>query len=99
MKTTISKDLYEAILRRITVVEMKSLSKEEIDFMRVKPYHTVYRFESTGLNDGAPEDERIESMIHPMRTKNMWNVCNRFYMFLNNFKDIDKRLLKSYGKH
>lgn len=99
MKTTIPKDVYEAMVKRISVVDIKTLSDEEREMMWVRPYQTLYRFDSTGLNDSVPEDEYVDSLVHPMRTKNMWNVCNRFYMFLKNFKDIDKRLLKSHGKH
>ena len=96
MKTTISKNLYEAIVKRVTIIDKTTLSAEEIKYMHIKPFHTIYRFDNSGLNDKIrPGEDKIEAVIHPMKTKNIWNVCNRFYLLLKHYDGIEEKLLNS----
>ena len=58
----------------------------------------VYRFNAEKLNEGLDEYDVlfVDSMVHPMATTNMWNVCERFYSFIRIYGDsIDERLLNA----
>ena len=91
-----TRKIYEAIRKRISTLpyeEEKPIYDER--GWTVPPSHTFYRFDSDGLNVGYGDDEAIDSMVHPMLTRNMWNVCQRFYSFIKYHENINERLLNS----
>lgn len=92
MKMT--REIYEALKKRIRIITpfevYKKIGRKIFDGSRF-----IYFFSNDGLNPGLKRDdiEYIDSIIHPMSTHNMWNVCQRFYSFIQGYEDIDKRLL------
>lgn len=87
-------EIYEAMKRRISV--KPDIDKETKERLCMMPDDIVYRFNAEGLNEGLDEldDDYVDPITHPMTTRNMWNVCQRFYSFLRHHKNIDQRLLK-----
>lgn len=95
------RDIYEALRRRISVVPyeeaIKDLPKMDICGNPVE-YHPdvpIYQFDPSDLNGGIDslDDRYVMAIRAPMRTKNMWNVCQRIYAFIADEIDIDNRLL------
>ena len=96
-------EIYEAMKRRIEVITPES-DREQYDRL-VADYHDMnwdvvwgtpfYHFSPTHLNIGITyfEEDYIDPITQPMTTRNLWNVCQRFYGFIKHYKDIDKRLL------
>lgn len=89
--------VYAALKRHISVVRDEQLTDEDKSRLMFKNGHIVYFFDASPLNDGLSSyDEKfIDSVLHSMSTKNMWNVAQRFYSLLKNCPDIDNRLLNS----
>ena len=71
---------YEEMRKRITVVDRSTLDAEDLEYMGIvnKPECIVYRCDCEGL----AMDDLSPYIIHPIATKNMWNVCERFHMLL-----------------
>lgn len=97
-------EIYEAMKRRIEAITPDN-NREQYDKL-VEDYHTMrftavwgmpfYHFNPDGLNTGLSEfdDDYVDGFIQPISTNNLWNVCQRFYSFIKNYKNIDQRLLK-----
>ena len=100
---TMTREIYEALKRHIEVITPES-DKEQYARL-IEDYHTMdctvvwgtpfYRFFADGLNEGLSEFDAdfIDSFIQPIRTRNLWNVCQRFYSFISNYPNINQRLL------
>lgn len=96
-------EIYEAMKRRIEVITPES-DREQYDRL-VEDYHTMcmdvvwgmpfYHFSLTNLNIGISEfdDDYVYSFTQPISTRNLWNVCQRFYGFIKHHENIDQRLL------
>ena len=96
-----SPEIYEAMKRRITKITHECEDYRSI----IEEYRTMdlsvvwgvpfYDFGAEGLNQGLSEfdDDYVDSFIQPISTNNLWNVCQRFYSFIKNYKNIDQRLL------
>ena len=54
-----------------------------------------WRFDNAWLNEGLSEydEDYIDCVIHEMESKNIWNVCQRFYSFLKYYPRFTERLL------
>ncbi len=92
-----TREIYDAMRNcvRVADYETSKASYEEKGWS-VSPKAVFYLFDATRLNEGIDDpcdDEWVESIIQPMTTRNMWNVCQRFYSFISGCKDIDERLL------
>lgn len=83
------KEIYEAVKARISVasdagrasyLEMYPDSKDAI----------VYWFNLDGI-----DDDELPGILHAMKTKNMWNVAQRFYAIIKYYDDIDNILLSN----
>ena len=94
---TLRLDVYEAMKRRIKVLPYDEIKPhyDESGF-EVSPDAIFYMFDPGVVNDGYDEldVDYVDCVIQPIRTKNLWNVCQRFYSLIKDFEDIDKRLLK-----
>ena len=86
-------EIYEAMKRRISVEP--GIDEETRQELRMRPGNVVYHFNADGLNEGLESWDRdyVDGILHPMSSRNLWNVCQRFYGFIKHYKDIDKRLL------
>lgn len=71
---------------------------------RISPFTTpegkdAYLFSNLGLNEGIDEDDVlfIPSIVTDIKSKNLWNVCQKFYKFLGwlSPENLDHRLLNS----
>lgn len=84
--------IYQAMKKHIRILSVDEMQAACLDIPE-KGY--LYFFDSADLNVGLdPYDERyIDSIVHGMTTRNMWNVCQRFYSFASWHGDIDSRLL------
>lgn len=78
--------IYEALKKRVSVVPFSELDDESRANMILREDSIVYFFNATGLLDKDGDD--LPSIMHPMRTKNMWNVCQRFYWLIKDFSDL-----------
>ena len=91
-----TREIYEAMRRRISITDLDNDGREYYELMGwpVPKNATFYLFNADGLNEGVDnvEDEAF-SIRQPMYTRNMWNVCQRFYSYIKNLEKIDKRLL------
>jgi len=81
-----TKEIYEALKARISVADEKA-RKAYCEEYPSAADAIVYRFDLVGIDDDLP------CIIHAMRTKNLWNVAQRFYMFLGIYDDVDSKLL------
>ena len=98
-----TREIYEAMKAHISVLsrdEYDRMSREAGDEIVLEPEDlTIYRFNNEGLNDGLDylDEGYADPIVHAMKTRNMWNVCQRFYGFLRAWHGtgIDERLLKS----
>ena len=87
------REIYEAMKRRMSIEP--GIDEETRERLWMRPGDVVYRFNPNGLNEGL-EDwdiDYVDDILHPMSTRNLWNVCQRFYSFINYHENIDKRLL------
>lgn len=87
-------EIYEAMKRRISIEP--DIDEETREMLRMKPLAvTVYHFNAEGLNEGLEswDPNYVDGILHPMSTRNLWNVCQRFYSFINHYENIDQRLL------
>lgn len=82
-----TKEIYEALKARVSIAPEEAVKFYYEDYPETANDATVYKFDLTGL------DEDIPAIIHAMRTKNLWNVAQRFYMFLGIYDDVDSKLL------
>ena len=83
---TLDKKTYALIKKRIR--EVTAEEKIRIEF----PYDisdgaTLYYFSSEGLGDD------FFSFVQPMRTKNMWNLCQHFYSLLRACADNETEFI------
>lgn len=85
------KEIYEALKARISIAPEEAVKVYYEDYPETPKDVTVYRFDLTGIDEDCP------ALIHAMRTKNLWNVAQRFYSFLYVFDDVDANLLR--GRH
>ena len=87
-------EIYKAMLKRISKIPSCVVETEYRDRgWKVPQGHTFYRLDAEGLG------EDVDSIVQPMKTKNPWNVAQRFYGFLliqfNNDKNaLDNALTK-----
>lgn len=79
-------EIYEALKARISVADEKA-RKAYCEEYPSAADAIVYRFDLGWIDDDPP------CIIHAMRTKNIWNVAQRFYMFLGIYDDVDSKLL------
>lgn len=85
------KKIYEAIKKRVSVVPLSEVDEESRANMRCSEGCIIYLFNATGLLD--KEGKELFSIMHPMHTKNMWNVCQFFYSVFR-YYTTTKELLK-----
>lgn len=88
-----TREIYEAMKRRISVEP--SIDEETRQELRMRPGDVVYRFNPDGLNEGLEswDTDYVGGILHPMSSRNLWNVCLRFYGFIKHYENIDQRLL------
>ena len=92
-------DIYEAMKARIKDVGRVYVDSD-INYVAPGGW-THYRFFNDGLNDGLRDcdEDYIDAIVQAMQTRNMWNVCQRFYGFLRRwYNDFDGRLLANTPK-
>lgn len=82
-----TREIYEALKARISIAPEETVKFYYEDYPETPRDVTVYKFDMTGL------DEDIPAYIHAMKTKNLWNVAQRFYSFLYWVEDVDNILL------
>lgn len=83
-----TKEIYEALKARISVAGEDATKVYYEDYPNTPMTATIYRFDLTGIDEDCP------AIVHAMRTKNLWNVAQRFYSFLYMFDDADAILLQ-----
>ena len=84
------REIYEAMKRRIEVVEEPYYWKTYPDTPKDA---TLYKFSSLGLNYDENYDFAFD-IVQAFRTKNIWNIAQRFYSELKgNVMALDERLL------
>ena len=88
-----SPEIYEAMKRLISVEP--GIDEEARKRLCMRPGDAVYHFNSDGLNEGLEcwDINYVDGILHPMLTRNLWNVCQRFYSFIKHYENIDQRLL------
>lgn len=99
-----TREIYEAMKRRMEVITKES--NPELYKALLKDYKErgwsvpkdgiFYRFKNDGLNDGLDlyDEDTIDSIIQPWKAgSNIWNVCHRFYSFIQHYPNINERLL------
>lgn len=95
-------DIYEAMKARISVVDRKLVCEQDgVEEWQLPEGAIFYYFSNEGLNEGLDfyDENFIDAIRHGMMTKNMWNVCQRFYGFLRRWReDFDERLLANTPK-
>ena len=96
------REVYEAMKARISIIpreEARRIDEEAGVKFDIPEWATIYRFSNDGLNDGIADCdvEFVDPIQHAMKTKNMWNVCQRFYGFIRQWfgESIDDRLLNA----
>lgn len=92
-----SPEIYEALRKRISIISKEDANTMMGGEMDLFPFpYPIYYFSNAGLNPGLEryDENHIDSIIHQMSTNNLWNVCQRFYSFLENYENIDQKLLK-----
>ena len=96
-----TREIYEALKRHITVVPYEEASKwpPKNDIfgnpVQYSPDVPIYRFDPAPLNRGIDslDDRYVATVIAQMGTRNIWNACQRIYAFIADEIDIDNRLL------
>lgn len=91
-----TREIYEAMKRRISIKPLDDEAKEyyKLQGWPVPEKATFYFFNAEGLNEGVEDtEEEVYSIRHGMTTRNMWNVCQRFYSFIQHYPNINERLL------
>lgn len=79
------RETYDLIRSRVSIYEKGTKEYEELKKLYdergyvVPADAVIYRFNADGLGEDA------ESFIQPIRTKNMWNICERVYSVIKNF--------------
>lgn len=90
-----TREIYEALRERISIISQTDAdSKMGKSGLFPFPY-PIYYFSNAGLNPGLNhyDENYIDNVILQMSTRNLWNVCQRFYSFLSNYPNINQRLL------
>lgn len=82
-----TREIYEALKARISIAPEAAVKAYYEDYPETSKNVTVYKFDLTGLDEDCP------AIIHAMKTKNMWNVAQRFYSFLYMYDNADAILL------
>ena len=82
-----NKEIYEALKKRISIASEEMVKAYYEDYPETSRSVTVYYFDLTGIDDDCP------GIVHAMLTKNIWNVAQRFYAFLQNLDFDESRLL------
>lgn len=91
------REIYEAMKRRIKVFTREDTPELYADILAyynergwlVHDGCPFYKFDADGLGDD------YDSFIQPIRTKNLWNVAQRFYSLMPHGEDTDQRLLET----
>lgn len=80
-------EIYEALKKRISIASEEKMKAFYEEYPKTDREVTVYYFDLKGIDEDCP------GIIHAMLTKNIWNVAQRFYMFLGIYDDVDSKLL------
>ena len=87
------REIYNALRKRISVTTPVEYTYE------IPEGHTLYFFNAESLNRGLDENDEniIDSIVFPMKTRNLWNVCQRVYSYISvgNFPNLDERILNA----
>ena len=86
-----TKEIYTALKKRISIVP-DEIAK---DYCEHYGFCNVYHMNTEGMNVGIDENDEgyFDGFIHGMKTKNIWNVAQRFYSFCRYYPNIDERIL------
>lgn len=84
------KEIYEAVKARISIAPEEAVKIYYEDYPETPKDATVYLFDLTGLDEDCP------AIVHAMKTKNIWNVAQRFYSFLYWIENVDEILLRRH---
>lgn len=82
------RETYDLIRSRVSIYEKGTPEYEELKKLYDEREYVVpsdaviYRFNADGLWEDA------ESFIQPIRTKNIWNICERAYSVIKNFIEL-----------
>ena len=82
-----TKEIYEALKKRISIASEEKVKAFYEEYPKTDREVTVYYFDLKGIDDDCP------GIVHAMLTKNIWNVAQRFYMFLCDFDYDESKLL------
>ena len=89
------REIYEAMKARIKPVDEPGYFDEHPEIPRDCQ---TFRFFADGLNENKDYDF-IFDIVQAFRTKNIWNVAQRFYKELNwMYMNFDKRLWDAISK-